>query len=111
MAKRKKKKPKSHEVEVVDTVLGVPWYTPEQYERLLEVADDRDNLEDTYEEWKATADKTLKKIEKPGVWHLKIYVDVDELVSWCKFENLPVDGEARTIFVADKVEEKIGRKK
>jgi hypothetical protein len=32
-------------------MLGVAWYRPEECSRLLEIAADRDGLEDTYEEW------------------------------------------------------------
>jgi hypothetical protein len=45
-----KRKNKSKSDETVDTVLGVVWYTREQYERLLKLANDRGDLEDTYEE-------------------------------------------------------------
>lgn len=103
MSKRKKKKPESYEV--VDTVLGVVWYTPGQYERLLQVADDRNNLEDTYEEWKTTAEKTLPELEKPRVLIQKVHIDVEELIAWCKSHNRPIDGAARTVFIADKLEE------
>ena len=109
MAKRKKKTSRSDEA--VDTVLGVAWYTREQYERLLEVANDRDNLEDTVEEWQATAEKMMVQLSRPGVLPRKVHIDIDELVSWCKAHKRPVDGASRTKFVADKVEEEIERKK
>jgi hypothetical protein len=109
MSKGKNRKQES--VETVNTILGVAWYTREQYERLLELANDRDNLEDTYEEWQATAEKMMVKLSKPGVLPRKVHIDVEELVAWCKAHNRPVDGAARTAFVADKVEEEIGRKK
>lgn len=89
----------------IDTALCVAWYTPEQYKRLLQVAEDRDNLEETYEEWKATAEETLPEFEKQGVLVRKVYIDVEELVAWCKSHSRPIDGASRTVFVADKVEE------
>ena len=109
MGKRKKKDSKSDDT--VDMVLGIAWYTREQYERLLKLANDRDNLEDTYEEWQATAEKMMVQLSKPGVLPRKIHIDVEELAAWCKSHNRPVDGASRTVFVADKVEEEIGRKK
>ncbi len=109
MSKGKNRKQES--VETVNTILGVAWYTHEQYERLLELANDRDNIEDTYERWQATAEKMMVKLSKPGVLPRKVHIDVEELVAWCKAHNRPVDGAARTVFVADKVEEEIGRKK
>ena len=109
MGKGKKKDSKSDET--VDTVLGIAWYTREQYEWLLKSANDRDNLEDTYEEWQATAEKMMVKLSKPGVLPRKVHINVEELVAWCKSHKRPVDGAARTTFVADKVEEEIGKKK
>ena len=109
MGKRKNRKQDS--VETVDGILGVAWYTREQYERLLKFANDRDNLEDTYEEWQATAEKMMVQLSRPGVLPRKVHIDVEELVAWCKAHKRPNDGASRTVFVADKVEEEIGRKK
>jgi hypothetical protein len=109
MGKRKNRKQES--VGTADTVLGVGWYTRKEYERLLELANDRDDLEDTYEEWQATAEKMMVQLSRPGVLPRKVHINVEELAVWCKAHNRPVDGAARTIFVADKVEEEIGRKK
>jgi hypothetical protein len=109
MGKRKNRKQES--VETVDTVLGVAWYTREQYESLLKLANDRDNLEDTYEDWQAAAEKMMVQLSRPGVLPWKVHIDVDELVFWCKDHNRPIDGAARTMFVADMLEEEIGRKK
>jgi hypothetical protein len=109
MSKRKNRKQESFET--VDVILGVSWYTREQYDRLLELADDRDNLEDTYDEWQASAEKMMVKLSKPGVLPRKVHINVEELVAWCKAHNRPINGAARTMFVADKVDEEIGRKK
>ncbi len=108
MGKRKNRKQES--VETADTVLGVGWYTREEYERLLELANDRDDLEDTYEEWQATAEKMMVQLSRPGVLPRKVHINVEELTAWCKAHNRPIDGASRTIFAADKVEENIGRK-
>jgi hypothetical protein len=53
----------------------------------------------------------MVKLPKPGVLPRKVHIDVEELVAWCEARNRPVDGAARTMFVADKMEEEIGTKK
>ena len=37
------------------TQLGLAWYGREDWERLREIADDRDKLDDTYEDWERQA--------------------------------------------------------
>jgi len=37
-------------------VTGIAWYRPEQWERLREVSEDVENLEETYEAWLETAE-------------------------------------------------------
>jgi hypothetical protein len=107
----KRKNRKQESFETVDMILGVAWYTREQYGRLLELANDRDSLEETYEDWQASAEKMMVKLSKPGVLPRKVHIDVEELVAWWKANNRPIDGASRTMFVADKVEDEIGRKK
>ena len=100
-----KKKKKSKSGRQVDTVIGVSWYRPEQWDRLLQIATDREVLEDTYEEWKAIAEKSLKKFAMLGYHLRKVDIDVEELLGWCKVHNLSVDGAARSKFAAEKLRE------
>ena len=105
MGRRMNKKNKDREETAV--CLGVAWYRREQWNRLLEVAKDRDNLEDTYEEWEANAERGLGRLTRPGFVPKKIDIDIEELIRWCKLKNRPVDGAARSIFAADRLQEQI----
>ena len=55
-----------------DVVIGVAWYRPEQYERLLEISVDGEELEATYDEWMENAEDTLKEIQKKGIYFEKV---------------------------------------
>jgi hypothetical protein len=66
---------------------------------------DADNLEDTYEEWKASAENALKTFSASGAVAHKVVVDVEELVRWCNSKNCPVDGAARSEFAWEKLME------
>ncbi len=88
------------------TVLGVAWYRRDQWNRLLEIVSDRDQLEDTYDEWQSTARKQFDKLAKPGHPIRKVDIDVEELLLWCDAENRPVDGAARAEFTAAKLRER-----
>jgi len=99
-----KKKKKSKSGRLVDAVIGVAWYRPEQWDRLLQIAADREVLEDTFEEWKVIAEESLKKFARG--YHLrKVDIDVEELLGWCNAHNRPVDGAARSEFAAEKLRE------
>ena len=103
MTKRKKRKRKSNEE--VTEVIGVAWYSLEQYDRLREISADADNLEDTYEEWKASAENALKTFSASGAVAYKVAVDVEELLKWCNSKNRQVDGAARSEFAWEKLME------
>jgi hypothetical protein len=92
---------KSKAVSEVGTVIGVAWYRAEQWDRLREISVDRDKLEETYEEWLASAEEALRQIRRSGKYAEKVAVDVGELLAWCRARNLDVDGKARAQYVAE----------
>jgi hypothetical protein len=47
-------------------VFGLCWFQREQWARLLEVSDDADELEETYEEWKQNAHKAIQEFQSAG---------------------------------------------
>ncbi|GAB4346346.1 MAG: hypothetical protein Kow0089_23700 [Desulfobulbaceae bacterium] len=81
-------------------VLAVAWYKPEQWERLLEISEDRDKLEESYEEWLEHAEKMRKQIIDQGYLPKKFLVDTEELLQWCRERDLPVNGESRSHYAA-----------
>lgn len=84
--------------------VGMAWYRREQWDRLLEISGDRDKLEDTYDEGQALAEETLGRLAIHGLVPRKVDIDVEELFSWCHSQHRPVDGKARSEFVAVKLE-------
>ena len=85
--------------------IGAAWYLPEQWNKLKEISVDRDDLENTYEEWLANAEQNVAKMSAAGVTVKKVIVQIAELESWCRAENLEVDGDSRAEFVANKMRE------
>jgi len=82
-------------------VTGCAWYRAKQWDRLREVSADRDKLEETYEEWVANAEESLRNMRKAGIYAHKIDVDVEELLAWCEARGEDVDSKARAAYVAD----------
>ena len=84
-------------------LVGLAWYRSDQWERLREVSEDRADLEETWEEWIRTAEKTLRDLQAKGVQAVKVDVDVEELVRWCQSKQQPVRGASRANFAAEKL--------
>ena len=83
------------------TKIGIAWYDPEQFKRLLELADDKDELESTWEEWVENAQYTVNLFEQQGIKIQKIHIDMDELQKYCMEKGYPNTSESRSEFVAD----------
>jgi len=83
------------------TVYGVCWYKPEQWQRLREIVDDPDDIEDTHEEWKKGANKAISEFQSQGIQVKKVSINVEELLAWCNERGVPVNGESRSEYVTD----------
>ena len=85
--------------------IAIAWYNPEDWERLREISDDSDELEETYEEWIFQAEKAFMDLRSAGMDATKIYIDLDELLGWCKEKNLKIDAGSRSNFTSFKLQE------
>ena len=83
--------------------MGIAWYKPDQWERLREIFIDRKDIEFTYTEWLANAQRAFQQILFSGQSVQKMEVDVEELLAWCKSKGLEVNGKSRSAFVAEKL--------
>lgn len=84
-------------------ILGIAWYKREEWPGLLEIAADRDELEDTYEEWLNNAEIRLHEMAEAGINPTKVYINLDELQNWCTAQGCPIDASARAFFTAEKL--------
>src|SRR5260370_42507903 len=87
-------------------ITGVAWYRPEQWERLREVAEDVDNLEETYEAWLKTAEQMIRDGIPSDVQVERVDIDVEEVLAWCNVHSLPMNASSRSRFVSERVRQK-----
>ena len=87
-------------------VTGVAWYRPEQWERLREVSEDVENLEETYQEWLQTAERMIRDGIPANVRVEKVDIDVEEVLAWCNAQGLAMNAEARSRFVSERLRQK-----
>ena len=90
-------------------VVGFAWFDRQQWHRLTEVVDDRNELDDTFEQWERSALDALRTLERQGQRAEKVHIDVDALVSWCKGKGLPVNGASRSQYVSFVLQQRDGQ--
>jgi len=92
-------------------VVGLAWFDRKQWTRLTEAVEDRNELEDTYEQWQQGALEAARMIERQGQKVEKVHVEVESLVFWCKENGLPVNGQSRAEYVTQIMRRRHGRAK
>lgn len=83
-------------------VYSFVWFQSEEWQRLKEVVDDPSSLDDTYEEWRTSAEKALSDMRANGHTVQKISIKVSELLSWCESKGYKPDSKARAEYGAFK---------
>jgi len=78
-----------------DVQVGLAWYSREAWERLREVADDGQALDETYEAWERGALTTIRDLESVGRQIRRVPIDIDALIAWCRERNRRIDTAAR----------------
>lgn len=89
---------------------AVAWYKPDQWQRLREISEDRDELEETYVKWQIIAEKALKDFAARGLPVTKITVDTEDLLLWCNESGQKVNGKSRSQYAFWLLREKDKRK-
>ena len=87
-------------------VTGVAWYRREQWERLREVSEDVDNLDETYDAWLETAERMIRDGIPADVHVEKVDIDVEEVLAWCNVKGLPMNASSRSQFVSERIRQK-----
>jgi hypothetical protein len=81
--------------------LGFAWYARETWGRLRELADDRDALDDTFEDWEHQATTAVRELKSAGRGVRKVAIDIDAAVIWCREHGRRFDSAARSEYVAE----------
>jgi len=83
------------------THVGFAWYDRGQWARFRELAADADGLEEDYDAWLTSAERTLATLRSQGLSVERVLVDVEEIAAWCTREGRRYDGKARSEYVAE----------
>ena len=85
------------------TVLGVTWYSAENWSRIKATAVDPERFEATFAEWQAMAHEALTDMRKGGVEPIKVSITYEELLPWCLVHKKPNNAASRAEFVSQKL--------
>lgn len=75
--------------------VGFPWYTREDYPRVLEVMADAARLPRTFDAWEAKAQQGVQAELDKGRIPVKAELKADLFVAWCQVRGLNVDSAGR----------------
>ncbi len=81
-------------------IVGLAWWQADQWKRLKEISEDRENLEDTYEEWRKNASGVIRELEAQGQIIKKVSINLEELILWCNENSKPLNGASRAEYSA-----------
>lgn len=83
-------------------VFAIAWYRAAEWEDVKAFCVDRDKMESSYLEWRASAEKALKELKRRGQLVEKVDFSLEEFKRWCKSENKRPDAAARSQFAVYK---------
>ena len=81
--------------------IGICWFQPDQWSRLLQIVEDPNELDDSYDEWRKNAHQTIQRFRAQGLSVRKVSVNLEDLLSWCNERGVPVNGKSRSEYVTE----------
>ena len=86
-------------------ILGMAWYTEREWLRLRDLADDREVLDDSYEDWLRNAQEIVAGLASKGILVEKVALDVAKAAEWCAKRGQPFTGSERASLAAELLRE------
>ena len=82
--------------------INLAYYEKKDWNRLLEVIDDKENMHNTWKEWNKASLKLKKKLTSQGLAVKDVIVNIDSLIMYCEIRGIKNDGKSRSQFVSKK---------
>ena len=84
------------------TAVKIAYYRKEDWNKLLEIIDDKESMHETWNQWFNLFTKTKEDLMSKGFIVVDIEIDLDELNNYCNMKRIKNNGEARSQFVQQK---------
>jgi hypothetical protein len=82
-------------------VIGIPWYSPEDYERIRGMMVDPETMAPGFELWRASAQNNEQVARDAGLEVVRVPIKPDVFAAWCAEHDLPLNGSARMRFARE----------
>lgn len=86
-----------------DAQIGLAWYSREGWERLRAIADDREQLDDSFEEWERGALQVIRDLASVGRQVRRVPIDVEAYATWCRERGCGLDSASRAEYVTERL--------
>ena len=84
-----------------EQMLGIAFYSREEWEALRAVAPDADVLEETYDEWLTVYRSSVASLRAAGIRPKRVAIQLGQLQEWCRLNGRRPDAEARAAYASD----------
>ena len=84
------------------TEIKLAYYRKKDWKRFLRIIDDRERMHDTWNEWHKAFLKLKKYLNTQGFEVTDVEINLNELINYCKINEIKNNGEARSQFVQTK---------
>lgn len=81
-------------------VYSFVWFQPDDWQCLKETIEDPSTLDDTYQEWRSSAESAIAELRANGLQVQKIFIKISKLLAWCESKGIQPDGKARSEYAA-----------
>lgn len=95
------KRPSRSRPDAIPANVAVAWYDPVEWAKLKEIAEDAENLDESYQAWRRGAEKCHRELRRRGIIAYRQSIDVGALVAWCESNNLPINSASRAQYAAE----------
>jgi hypothetical protein len=82
--------------------VALPWYEPDDFQRLWDLADDQHDMPRNYDDWHAAALKVIEAWLARGRALQLVTIKPDDFVAWLEARKLPNTAAHRLKYVEEK---------
>jgi len=85
--------------------VGIAYYERKDWDLFLSVIDDREEVEDTWEEWYKGFRKAKMDLISRGLNVKEVNINVNDLIDYCLERKIKNNGKTRSQYAAEKLKQ------
>lgn len=84
----------------MELIVNLASYRKEDWKKLINSADDKETMHDTWDEWRKAFMEMKLRLEKQGLIVNEVIIDIEELIEYCRMNGLKNTGKTRSEYVS-----------